>query len=167
MQRRILAITLGVCVVISGCSQSGTIRSKGPAPSANESADSSSVPTDGQSVDEIPSQPSETFPDLENIPLPDLGDLDACLELTSQLALLQLSGVGDDTSVDIDKIEQQIKELVPEDLRDEVEVIADGAREMKDEGIIKAGTVMNRKEFVQASEALYNYATTSCQAGTP
>ena len=158
---RLVLASLALALPLSACGGSGgEITANGP-PDTSASADAGTGGTD-QTLDE---QIQDQLPIPEDLNLPEFDQLGECGQLAGTMAALSLAGVGglgDAPENDIPKLTADAKALLPSDLHDEVDTIAEAATAMQGEGIIKAGQMMSDPKYTKAYEDISAYLNDFC-----
>ncbi len=95
-----------------------------------------------------------------------LGDLPDnlvdCAEISTRWAALNLETLGGGTAENIQEDSDALKSLLPDDLADDVDVIADNMQKVADKGIVAAADDLDSDESVAANEAISEYLAETC-----
>ena len=95
-----------------------------------------------------------------------LGDLGDCADLGlaySQLVIIAFT--SEDPAAEIDAVIDELKGQVPDELRDDLQIVADTFADAGDGGILDATGAMSEPEFSAANEAITNWISTQCAGG--
>ena len=95
-----------------------------------------------------------------------LGDLGDCADLGlaySQLVIIAFT--SEDPAAEIDGVIGELEGQVPDELKDDLQVVADTFAEAGDGGIMDATAAMSDPEFSAANEAITDWISTQCAGG--
>jgi hypothetical protein len=162
--------------VAVACSDGGEIaaRSSGEraaADTGSEDSGSGSGEPDGGTGE--PGGGSEDPLELPDIPdLPDdlgditdgLGEIGDCLEIAALYGSLYFEAIGGaDGAAEAERKAEELKEVLPADLADEIDVIAEAIGRVATEGI--TSDALGTPEYEAADEAIADYLTSACEGG--
>jgi hypothetical protein len=172
MRSRTLAALVVACLAtfaLAGCGDDSADGSGGDSTkelaSTPGSGDSGS--DSGSSDDTLPDLSDLTIPeDLSDMSIPDMsdfGDLGDCMTQATAYASIALSALGGDNSgVSAENALAEMKSSLPDDLKDDIEVVANAYRTVAEEGFIEGGEAMDTPEFEEADAAISKYFEDTC-----
>jgi hypothetical protein len=112
---------------------------------------------------EAPARPGPGGPDLS---LPDLGEVDECLEVASVYAGLAFSAIGGPEAAQQARERlEELKARLPEDLHDDLDVVADTFDRIAEEGIFGGADALEDPAFEEANRAIEAYLREACGGG--
>jgi hypothetical protein len=133
--------------------------------------DGSARATGGHSVLELrstpgPADPGHDFdpgPDRPDVSVPDLDDLADCIEQAADYASLAMLALGgEDPDSMANTALDQLRSSLPEDLRDDLQVVADAYRQVAEQGIGAGVDALASPEFDRANSAITQYLARNC-----
>lgn len=129
----------------------------GDTPNSGETGDSGDS---GSNPDEVPGLDdlAEEIPGLEN--------MSDCLSQAAAFSALYFDTLaGGDGAKDAQKQAEQLKSVLPEDLHDEIEVIAAAIAEVAEEGLMGGSDALESEEYKKAEQAINKYFEEECGSG--
>lgn len=100
-----------------------------------------------------------TIPDFGD----ELGDVGDCLEAAAAYASLALSALSsEDGAAEAQKQAEALKDQLPEELHDEIDVVAEAFGKVSSEGLIEGAEALDSPEFNKANGAIEEYFTETC-----
>lgn len=179
---RVAALILGALVVgvaapacSSGAEQATASRTSNERPAAAPSGELP-PPADPGSADPGSADPG-TSPSTTDDPLGDLGDdlddltgglgdLGDCASLGLAYAqLIVIVFTADDADAQIDEVVSELRDEVPADLQDDLQIVSDTLKEAAAGGVLDATGAMSDPEFTAANEAISNWIAAQCSGG--
>ena len=177
MRSRILSALVVACLatfLLAGCGDDS-----GEASGGNSTKELASTPGSGDSGSDAGSDSGSsgddsdvTIPnmddleDLANGSIPDLsefGDLGDCMSQATAYASLAMSALGgDDAGASAEAALEQMKSSLPEDLRDDIELLGAAYKKVAEDGFIKGGEAMDTPEFQEADANISAYFEETC-----
>jgi len=164
------ALALVAALVLSACgSGGGTITATGePQPAAGSGSggtDESGSGSDagGSGSDGSGSEGSGGVDDTTDLTIPDLGDSGACVALGLAYASSAAAAIG--MTEDVDQLSQEFEQYkgeVPEELRDDLDVVEQAFATMQQDGLLAGGEAMSSPEFEQAQANIEAYLNDNC-----
>lgn len=143
-----------------GCSSKKSSTTEAESRETTESADrSSSGGDDGSSGGSSSGGDSST----DRLDLSDLGGFGNCVEIGAAYASVHLNalGAGDEqTKAELEKTLDQLKGEVPDDVRDDLQVIADGIARSKN--LVELGEFFDSEEYTKANANIERYINEQC-----
>jgi hypothetical protein len=144
-----------------GCSskKSDTTTEAGGRETAGTSAETESAEGDGGSGDSSSGGSAST----DELDLSNLGGLGNCLEIGAAYASVHLNalGAGDEqTRAELEKTLDQLKGELPDDIRDDLQVIADGIARSKN--LVEVGEFFDSEEYTKANANIERYINEQC-----
>lgn len=157
------ALALVAALVLSACgSGSGTITATGePQPAAGSG--SGGTDESGSGSDGSGSEGSGGVDDTTDLTIPDLGDSGACVALGLAYASSAAAAIG--MTEDVDQLSQEFEQYkgeVPEELRDDLDVVEQAFATMQQDGLLAGGEAMSSPEFEQAQANIEAYLNDNC-----
>ncbi|WP_334143916.1 hypothetical protein [Rhabdothermincola sp.] len=145
-----------------GCSSKKSSTTEAESREATESAgESGSSSGDGGSSSGGSSSGGDTSTD--ELDLSKLGGFGNCVEIGAAYASIYLNalGAGDEqTKAELEKTLDQLKGEVPEDVRDDLQVIADGIARSKN--LVEVGEFFDSEEYTKANANIERYINEQC-----
>jgi hypothetical protein len=143
-----------------GCSSKKSSTTEAESRETTESAGGS-----GSSGDDGGSGGSSSGGDssTDQLDLSDLGGFGNCVEIGAAYASIYLNalGAGDEqTKAELEKTLDQLKGEVPEDVRDDLQVIADGIARSKN--LVEVGEFFDSEEYTKANANIERYINEQC-----
>lgn len=100
--------------------------------------------------------------DLEEA-IPPLGELGDCLEIAAAYGSLYFEALGGGEGADNAKEKaEELKEVLPEDLHDDIDVIAAAIGQVAEEGLFNGSEALDTPEYQTADEAITSYLNEQC-----
>ncbi len=106
-----------------------------------------------------------TIPDLDDITdsIPGLGDLEGCIGMATAYSSLYLEALGgEDGARDAQKTAEALKDELPSDLHDDIDVIADAIGQIAEEGLLNGSDAFETPEYKEADAAVTKYLQEEC-----
>ena len=144
----VLALVLALGLVGAACGDSDDS-------SSTAAEDTGNGPPDTAELDEAIKELEEN---LDNLP----ENLADCAEISTRWASLNLDTLGGGTPESIEEDSDALKALLPDDLHDDVDVIADNMAKIADEGIAAAADDLDSEESSAANDAISDYLEETC-----
>lgn len=95
--------------------------------------------------------------------MPDFGKLGDCMNAGLSYAGLALSAMGGPDGAKMAKeAAEALKDTLPKDLHDDLEVVAKAFATVAEKGIMQAGDALDSKEFEKADDAISKYFDKVC-----
>lgn len=133
--------------------------------SSNDSS-SNDDSSDGGSSSDSDSSSDSGSDDATDMSIPDLsdfGNLGECMEAAAAYAGIALSALGgEDAAKDAEKALEGMKANLPDELHDDLELVANAYATMAKEGLIEGGEAVDTPEFNEASERISDYFDKEC-----
>lgn len=155
----VLALTL------VGCGDSGSISATGdtqPISDAGSAGGTGDTGDSGDSGDAGDTGSSDSsLPDLGDLP----GDTEGCIALGLAIGSSAAAGIGVGDPAELKKLEEefaQYQEQVPEELRDDLQVMQEAFQKVADEGFVAGGEAMSTPEFESAQANIETYMNENC-----
>lgn len=130
----------------------------------SDSGDSGSGSSDSGGSDSGSSSDS-TLPDVGDITesIPGLENMGDCLDLAASYSSLYLEALGGaDGAKDAQAKAKEMKSQLPDDLHDDIDVVADAIGEVADKGIVNGSDALSTSEYEDANTAITDYLTKEC-----
>ena len=113
-----------------------------------------------ESVDSLLDEANEALDGIGDIPA-GIGD---CVDISLALGKIYVATVGGEQGMqDAQDAADELKDLVPSELDDDIDVIAKGIGTVAEEGFAAGGDAMNTEEFNSAMDAVSDYVNSECQ----
>ena len=133
-------------------------------PSAPEdSGESEEGDSGGSSDDETTS-----IPDLDDLTesIPGLGELGDCMEIAAAYGSLYFEALGGaDGAEQAQEKAEELKSVLPEDLHDDIDVVADTIGQVAEEGLFSGSDALSSPEYLEADQAITAYLDEQCGSG--
>ncbi len=130
---------------------------------STDSGSDSSDSSDSDSTDDIP-DPSELDDLVDEIPGLDdeLGD---CLSQAAAFSSLYFEALGgEDGAKEAQRKAEELKDLLPDDLHDDIDVISEAIGQVAEEGLLSGTDAMETDEFNTATDNINAYFEDECGA---
>lgn len=113
-----------------------------------------------------------SIPDLDDLTetIPGLGELGDCMEIAAAYGSLYFEALGGaDGAEEAQRKADELKSVLPEDLHDDIDVIADAIGEVAEQGIVDGSEALSSPEYQAADQAINDYLAEQCggTGGTP
>lgn len=129
------------------------------------SEDEGSKEDDGGSGSGDEEGSDNTIPDLDDLTesIPGLEQMSDCLEITAAYGSLYFEALGgaDGAEAALQKAEE-LKSVLPEDLHDDIDVVADAIGQVAEEGLFSGSEALDSPEYHAADEAITEYLAEQC-----
>src|SRR4051794_20125738 len=172
MRSRVMATLVVVCLTgfLAGCGDDSEGASGGNSTKELESTPASGDSGSGSGSDSGSSDTTDmSIPDLHDLEdlaggsIPDFGDLGDCMQQATAYASLAMSALGgDDSGKSAENALKEMKSSLPDDLKDDIEVLADAYKKVAKDGFIKGGEAMDTPEFQKADDPISAYFEETC-----
>lgn len=183
--RRAVRTSVGVvCVLVLGACSSNIAARKaaertttsGPAPTASTlPGGAEEIPIDPGGATTTPGETEVTTDDSSTITLdttPSTSDgpgdaqptdAEACLSVgTAYLTLIVTAFGGEDLQGEVDRVMAELRDTLPEDLQDDIDVVADTWSRLGDGGILSNPEVLDEPAYVEADANIQAWIEANC-----
>ncbi len=167
-----LVLLVSGTLVATGCSDDGSSQdsasSESPRADTTDGAGSESGASDepGSLQDEIDSMLDDAQESVTSLLDEADGAIDGvseCVDMSIAFGKLQAAALGGGEGVDqAQSAAEDLKALVPEDLGDDIDVIADAVGTISSEGLTNGGTALSTPEYEAAMNELTTYIESEC-----
>ena len=159
MKTRLVAAAALVAIVglaAPACSGDDTVESGAQKTSEpREQSSDGSGGSDGGSSD-------STLPDFGDV----AGDMGDCLDAAGVYFTLALTAIqGEEGATKAQQQAEELKAQLPEDLQDDIDVVADTFGKIAQEGFLDGAGELNDPEFTAANQNITDYLQTTCSGG--
>ena len=141
----------------SGAENEGSTDSEGDSGSGDESDSGSEDGSD------------DSIPDLDDLTesIPGLEQMGDCLEIAAAYGSLYFEALGgaDGAEAALQKAEE-LKSVLPEDLYDDIDVVAEAIGEIAEEGLFSGSEALDSPEYQAADQAITEYLNEQCGGAT-
>ena len=167
-----LVLLVSGTLVATGCSDDGSSQdsasSESPRADTTDGAGSESGGSDepGSLQDEIDSMLDDAQESVTSLLDEADGAIDGvseCVDMSIAFGKLQAAALGGGEGADqAQSAAEELKALVPEDLGDDIDVIADAVGTISAEGLTNGGTALSTPEYEAAMNELTTYVESEC-----
>jgi hypothetical protein len=167
-----LVLLVSGTLVATGCSDDGSSQdsasSESPRADTTDGAGSESGGSDepGSLQDEIDSMLDDAQESVTSLLDEADGAIDGvseCVDMSIAFGKLQAAALGGGDGADqAQSAAEDLKALVPEDLGDDIDVIADAVGTISSEGLTNGGTALSTPEYEAAMNELTTYIESEC-----
>jgi hypothetical protein len=167
-----LVLAVSGTLVATGCSDDGSSQdsasSESPRADTTDGAGSESGGSDepGSLQDEIDSMLDDAQESVTSLLDEADGAIDGvseCVDMSIAFGKLQAAALGGGEGADqAQSAAEDLKALVPEDLGDDIDVIADAVGTISSEGLTNGGTALSTPEYEAAMNELTTYIESEC-----
>ncbi len=167
-----LVLLVSGTLVATGCSDDGSSQdsasSESPRADTTDGAGSESGGSDepGSLQDEIDSMLDDAQESVTSLLDEADGAIDGvseCVDMSIAFGKLQAAALGGGEGADqAQSAAEDLKALVPEDLGDDIDVIADAVGTISSEGLTNGGTALSTPEYEAAMNELTTYIESEC-----
>ena len=167
-----LVLLVSGTLVATGCSDDGSSQdsasSESPRADTTDGAGSESGASDGPGSlqDEIDSMLDDAQESVTSLLDEADGAIDGvseCVDMSIAFGKLQAAALGGGEGADqAQSAAEDLKALVPEDLGDDIDVIADAVGTISSEGLTNGGTALSTPEYEAAMNELTTYIESEC-----
>ncbi len=134
---------------------------------ANGSSDTGDSGDSGTDQGDSGSNPDEV-PGLDDLAegIPGLENMDDCITQAAAFGSLYVEALGGENGAkDAQRKAEGLKEVLPDDLHDEIDVISDAIGQVAEEGLFSGTDALDTEEYQNAQEAISKYFDEECGAG--
>ncbi|MCP4434490.1 MAG: hypothetical protein GY812_03195 [Actinomycetia bacterium] len=155
-----------IALVGTACSSDDSGDSAARSSDEREGSDSGSEDS-GSSDSGIPGLDDleDQIPDLDELDdqLPNLGDLDDCFTLATEYASLYIQALGgEEGATAAQKEAEELKDVLPSDLHDDIDVVAEAIGKVASEGLLSGSEALDTPEYNSANDAISEYFDKEC-----
>lgn len=112
---------------------------------------------------------STSIPDLDDLTesIPGLGELGDCMEIAAAYGSLYFEALGGaDGAEQAQEKAEELKSVLPEDLHDDIDVVAETIGQVAEEGLFSGTDALSSPEYLEADQAITAYLDEQCGGGT-
>jgi hypothetical protein len=177
MRSRVLAAVVAVFLtagLVAGCGDDTDQASSGgrsvkelkssPGSGSDSSSDNPDPSSDPSGSDSSGDDTETSIPGLDDLPdLSEFGNLGDCMNQATAYASLAMSALGGkDSAATAEAAVEKLKQELPHDLSDDLDVLADAYRAVAEKGIIDGAEAMDTPEFDAADQHISDYFEKTC-----
>lgn len=163
--RHLLPITLLAVGALIAPACSGDDSSDTASGSSNDRDTAS--PTTGSSDSNDSENPGDV-PGLDDLTesIPGLGDMGDCINQAAAFSSLYFEALGGEGGAkEAQKKAEELKQSLPSDLHDDLDVISEAIGKVADEGLLSGTDALDTEEYKKAEEAISKYFQEECGGG--
>lgn len=167
MKTRLVAAVALVAIVglaAPACSGDDTVESGAQKTSEprEQSSDGSGGSDSGSDSGSDGGSSDSTLPDFGDV----AGDMGDCLDAAGVYFTLALTAIqGEEGATKAQQQAEELKAQLPEDLQDDIDVVADTFGKIAQEGFLDGAGELNDPEFTAANQNITDYLQTTCSGG--